>query len=219
MAARLTVIVSQSAIREGRLVDLEETLVTELMLAAGMDATLVGPLELIRPDSTDYLCLTGFQHSLAFVSWLDEQQVREHWARLGLSGVVRRAGAVGDEGTASGRVIYYFPLTMANGTEAVLQEMRDLQRDRSVKTVAVALPKVKALPTTTRVASETSLGSSIPNVQASLPVVLPVINGQKQILPIAPNIAVSRDGDNASDDEEAWENLDQLVDDFDALDL
>ncbi len=143
MAARLTVIVSQSAIREGRLVDLEETLVTELMLAAGMDATLVGPLELIRPDSTDFLCLTGFQHSLAFVSWLDEQQVREHWGRLGLSGVVRCAGAAGDERTASGRVIYYFPLSMATGTETVLQGMRDLQRDRSVKTVGVALPTTK----------------------------------------------------------------------------
>ncbi len=56
-------------------------------------------------------------------------------------------------------------------------------------------------------------------VQAPLPVALPVINGQKQIVPIAPNTAVGGNGDNASEDEEAWENLDQLVDDFDALEL
>ena len=64
MAARLTVIVSQSARREGRLVDIEETLVTELMMSPGMDATLVGPLENIRPDSTDYLCLNGDRKSV-----------------------------------------------------------------------------------------------------------------------------------------------------------
>ncbi|MEZ6074932.1 MAG: hypothetical protein R3C56_04410 [Pirellulaceae bacterium] len=65
MAARLTVVISQSSIRHSQATDAEERLLSELMMTAGLDATLIGALDNVQIDSTDYLCLSGLPDNLS----------------------------------------------------------------------------------------------------------------------------------------------------------
>ena len=86
MAPRLAVVVSQAPMRDARTADIEESIVAELIMVGGLDATLVGPLERIQPDSTDRLCLGGFTQDLALLS-LD--------VRGGSGEMLERLGAIG----------------------------------------------------------------------------------------------------------------------------
>ena len=97
MSARLTIIISQSSVRAGMAADLEETMVAELMMTPGFDATMIGPLESVEKDGTDFLCLSSFNHSLVLLTWLPLEQAQQNWERLGLDGQVI---PIGDEAPA-----------------------------------------------------------------------------------------------------------------------
>jgi hypothetical protein len=194
---RLTVIISQSASRDSRAADAEETLLAELMMASGLDATLIGPLEHIAPESTDFLCLNSFNHSLALVSWLSAEQVASECQRLQLaSQVVALGQLVSPEGAA--KRVYYF--SMRQPTSTILSQLLELKHDRSVQTVGIMLPGAGVTPSKTP-----------PPKAPSAPVVVapnvPSTNGKKA------------DASPDAADVDDWANLDQLVDDFDALDL
>lgn len=218
MVARLTVIVCQAGTYSGATSDLEESLVAELMMTNGMDATMVGPLERIDPSDTDYLCIHSFNHSLAILSWLSLEQVQEHWSRLGLQGQAVSLGtlaeakvsAVVNENTSSKRKIYHHQLTAASSLEDIVAQLKELWESRNVKTVSIAgmpLPsKSENLPT-----------------QPSLPLVREIRATDQAANPsIEPIQGAGLDTDSeASTQDEQIEDevLDQLVDDFDALDL
>ena len=68
--------------RHSRASDVEEALLTELMMTPGLDATLVGSLDGVQLDSTDYLCLSSFSQNLALVASLDVADGARHWERL-----------------------------------------------------------------------------------------------------------------------------------------
>lgn len=231
MAPRLTVIVSQSATRDGRAVDTEETLVAQLMMTPGLDATLIGALETIQADSTDFLCLSSFQHNFALVSWLDEASVVEHWQRLDLAGSVSRPGAI--NGHSRKPHIYYLQLTHATTVIDVLGQLEQLQRERSVKTVAIQLagPPNQAKPVSP--VAEYSKDGSLPvtiapsinvhaattaNTSAALPVIQPMQSPSRQT-PVLPTTATHASGQQSLDDDEEWEELDRLVDDLDAFEF
>ena len=205
MAARLTVVISQSSIRHSQATDAEERLLSELMMTAGLDATLIGSLDNVQIDSTDYLCLSGFaRQPLALVSALSLEEVTEHWARLQLGGQVVQ---VGQAGSAAGRRIYYFSLS--SNIESTLTQLRQLHSDQSVKTVDVLLPLGKIAPTvaSSRESGSTPSGSQpSPPARTSLPAAAIPVQAVGQPQPV-------------EESEQQWPDLDRLVDDFDALDL
>ncbi len=233
MAPRLTVIVSQSATRDGRSVDTEETLVALLMMTAGLDATLIGALETISADSTDFLCLSSFQHNFAFVSWLDEASVVTHWQRLGLAGSVSRPGGTN---VHNGKPrIYYLQLGHATTVADVLLQLEQLQRERSVKTIDIQLalplaPARQALPPSAypkdgspSLAAAAAIHPQAANTTTSatatgLPVIQPAQAPSRQ-MPTLPPPAIHASGQQSLDDDEEWEELDRLVDDLDAFDF
>lgn len=166
-------------------------------MTSGLDATLVGALETIAIDSTDFLCLSSFSHNLALVSSLPLPEAAAHWQRLGLSGQV---AAMGDLSGQSQRRVVYFALS--SGSQAIIAQLKQLLVDKSVKTVGLQMP-----------------GAAPKRVEIlSPPIAQPAARANASSLP-----STSRTGptpvDSSPIPEEAWVDLDRLVDDFEALDL
>ncbi len=192
MAPRLTVIISQSSGGHARSRDVEEELLTQLLLAPGLDATLTASLDSIEPEHTDYLCLSGVTQSLALVSSLDYQQVVAQWERLQLGGQVIRFG---QSSAGAERRVYYFALQ--SGAASIVSHLKELLGDMSVQTVNLLLPtKVTA------------------GAKQSLPLkVLPQATPTPPSLPSKLTTSAS-----APEAEVEWPDIEKLVDDFDALD-
>ena len=199
MAARLTVVVSQSAMRDSHASDLEETLVAELMMTSGLDATMIGPLEHVTQEDTHFICPNSFNHSFALVSWLPRADVVEHWNRLGLEGEVVEFS---DKPSGStGHKVFYLQLSPSAQLPTIVSQLKALLAQRNVKTVSIQLTNPSAPPLKTTTAASA----------ASLP--KPADQPKPAIQPVVPHSP----GDTESDEE--WTHLDQLVDDFDQLDL
>ena len=211
MAARLTVIISQSASGHSRANDAEEALLTELMMTPGLDATLVGSLDGVQVDSTDYLCLSSFAQNLALVAALDVTEVAQHWERLGLDGHII---PVGHANGTPGRRVYYLPLEL--GTASILAHLKQLLIDRSVQTVSLSLP-VMAKP---KVAAETSVPNAIAHTNFPSSSGNMVHESIPQTHPSDQHILARKSVELPPEAmEPQWPDLDRLVDDFDALDL
>jgi hypothetical protein len=219
MAPRLTVIVSQSAQRDAARVDVEETLVAELMMSPGLDATLIGPIESILPDSTDFLCLSSFNHNIGFVSWLDQETVAAHWRRLGLAGGI---GAPGGLVIGEGKPrIYFFRIEGSQAGPNVLRQLQELQADRSVRTVSIGLASSQTPNAADR--KESAPAVRLP-VVASTPLAKTPTRAEfdaEAVEGVARQAASRRYSIEEDEvvDEERWQDLDQLVDDLDAFDL
>lgn len=219
MAARLTVVISQSSIRHSQATDAEERLLSELMMTAGLDATLIGSLDNVQIDSTDYLCLSGFANQrLALVSALSLEEVAEQWGRLQLGGQVVR---MGEAGSAVGRRVYFFSLS--SNIESTLAQLRQLLRDQAVKTVDVIMPLGK---TSQSAASPRDSGSNPSGPRPSPPgrQTSPTELSQRSTVdPVMPAASIPvhsiAQREPVEESEQQWPDLDQLVDDFDALDL
>lgn len=211
MAARLTVIISQSAVRHSRASDAEEALLTELMMTPGLDATLVGSLDGVQRDSTDYLCLSSFSQNMALVASLGVNEVARHWERLGLDGHII---PVGHANGTPGRRVYYLPLEL--GPASILAHLKQLLIDRSVQTISLSLP-VMAKPK--------SLVEAIDPIAATHPTLnsstAAVAQGAISKMPPADQQPLTRNAVEPEPEasEPQWPDLDRLVDDFDALDL
>lgn len=201
------------------------------MMTSGLDATLIGALETIQADSTDFLCLSSYQHNFALVSWLDEASVVEHWQRLDLAGSVARLGAI--NGHSRKPRIYYLQLTHATTVTDILGQLEQLQRERSVKTVDIQLafpatqakpvvpdaeyPKDGSLPVT--IASSIKVHATLAATPTSaLPVIQPTQSASRRT-PVLPPTATHASGQPSLDDDEEWEELDRLVDDLDAFEF
>lgn len=230
VAARLTVIVSQSALRVGSASDLEESLVAELMMTQGLDATMVGPLERIQQDDTDFLCLSSFNHNLVLVSWLPLADAQQHWQRLDLGGQVIELPTPGqpagqlDANTASPqRRVYHLQLAENTDSANFLQALNELLAIRSVKTVGISGIGLK--PST----SDNGASKSLPVVptkpaaeQKPKPqeTTAPATQKKNAVSPAAetPATVDPMDGYDSVEDAD-WAHLDKLVDDFESLDL
>lgn len=213
VAKRLTVIISQSSMRHSQAADVEERLLTELMMADGMDATLVGPLDSVQLDSTDYLCLSGFgSQTLAVVSSLSFEQVAQQWSRLQLGGQVVRMGQAGPMGL---RRVVYFPLT--SDVPATLRELGQLLLDQAVKVVGVIMPLGKTAQPLPRSLARSSSPAQISTGKSSDSGAAPSPPAASQPLPT--QLPVSQPSEMHAQLEEEWPDLDRLVDDLDALDL
>ncbi len=188
-------------------------------MAAGLDATLIGALDNVQVDSTDYLCLSGLANQrLALVSSLSLEEVAEQWTRLQLGGQVVR---VGEAGSSAGRRVYYFSLS--SNIEATLANLRQLLSDQAIKTVDVLMPLGKpAQPAASSHDSDSRKNGSQPSPPARQvsPIKMSKRPPSEPALPAASiPVQSTAQGDNVDESEEQWPDLDRLVDDFDALDL
>jgi hypothetical protein len=86
MATRLPVLIAQHTRTSGLESKVEERLMEPLLMAKGIDLSMVQALEGIEPGGTDQLCLQGIIGSCALVSWLAPQEVARHLDRLTIPG-------------------------------------------------------------------------------------------------------------------------------------
>lgn len=86
MATRLPVLIAQHTRTSGQESKIEERLIEPLLMAKGIDLSMVQALESIEPGGTDQLCLQGILGSCALVSWLAPQEVARHLDRLAIPG-------------------------------------------------------------------------------------------------------------------------------------
>lgn len=143
MSVRLNVVLSQSAGGPPRLRDFESDVVARLIAAAGIDLSLIGPLQSLGSSATDRLMLDGLRSDLALLSWFTPKEAAEHLARAGMHGrraphrldspadVDRRPEAAS---TAPSRRIYYFDLRRHASAGALHSALEELLAARRVVT-------------------------------------------------------------------------------------
>lgn len=208
MAPRLAVVVSQAPMRDARVADIEESIVAELIMVGGLDATLVGPLERILPDSTDLLCLSGFTQDLALLSWMPTDEAARLWAELKLTGTMVPMSLDGSAAVPSssiiGRRIFYIQLTAQSVPSQVCKQLKARLELLRIQPVSLQLKMTSPMKNTPTVKPTTSTAPE-----------KPVERGHS---PQTPETAPKLPPSTASSDSQ-WKNLDQLVDELDLLDL
>lgn len=213
LAARLTVVVSQTANRSPSMTDLEETLVAELIMTPGMDATMVGPLERIQPEDTDFLCVSSFNYSFVLLSWLYTEVVAAHWERLGLGGdVVALENEESVSGSDAAKKILHWQMTETSQVAKIVAELKELLDARQTKVVPLSISPVATNAKSKDPAEQptsSSLRATGNNSEA-------VEESSLAARPVQ-QLAEAESEANVSDSQA--QSLDQLVDDFDALDL
>lgn len=208
MAARLTVVVSQSSARDSQAAELEENLVAELMMTDGLDATMVGPLESVDPSDTDFLCISSFNHSFVVASWLPLSEMQSHWQRLNLVGNVTDIENPLPV-AADVRRIYHVHLNANLDSNQLIPRLRQIVRDRNTSTIGIG-----SLTTTPTSKSETNPRASPIHPEPTF--------GDLKTPPTSPAEKEGRtepvpNPEEAQDPE--WSHLDELIDEFDSLDL
>lgn len=197
MPPRLSVVVAQSNLRDSRRTDLEESLVAELIMSVGIDASLVRPLEQIQPDSTDHLCLSGLGQNFVLVSWNDLDQALATWRSLGFDKELIRF----EEGSRGNtQVVQYLQLTETLRPSDVVARLQRVLESRRVQTFTIQVTPAKL----------------------SAPLVVPTAAVQPSIhhSPAPSHEVLPKLSPSPTDNSEPeWPELDELVDQLDSLDL
>lgn len=195
---------------------MEETLVAELIMKQGLDATMIGPIEHVQPEDTDFICISSFQHSFVVLSWLEIEEVDRHWKRLGLAGQVASTSRASP--ADSGKKIFHIQLQEGTSVERVIQQVHSMLEARQTKVVPIGLglspgmgsapspakpPQPKPAPPKPNADSASEARSKPTKANATK----------------TPQVADTARDSEADVSEKQQQNLDQLVDDFDALDL
>ncbi len=191
MAVRLTVVIVQAAQRDHRMSDLEEQVLTLVMLENNLDAVFVGSLEQMDKDGTDALCLSKVPAGSVIVSWLDLDSANQCIARLGLPW--RLAEQAGPS------TMRFRKLELSQTAQQVVSELLQTLKLANLKTMQISLappPVAKSNPVQIQTGS----------VQAQSPTANAGINIQPE----------KRDTTDRLSPRDA---LDQLVDDLEAMDL
>lgn len=213
MAPRLAVVVSQAPMRNARVADIEETIVADLIMVGGLDATLVGPLERILPNSTDLLCLSGFTQDLALLSWMPTEEAATLWSGLNLTGTfvpMSLDGSAAIPATLNGgRRIFYIQLTSQSIPSQVCQQLKARLELLRVQPVSLQLKMTSPMKATPTVKPTTNVAPQPKPLEQ--PVSSPLAS------PLASPTEKLPSASTASDSQ--WKNLDQLVDELDSLDL
>jgi hypothetical protein len=206
MATRLPVLIAQHTRTSGQESKIEERLIEPLLMAKGIDLSMVQALESIEPGGTDQLCLQGILGSCALVSWLSPQEVARHLDRLTIPGELLSrlpdhppAPLVRDAQTpmTNPRRIHLFSL-LDWSPESLVEALRSLCT--SWNTAVVSLP------------IRPPAGNILKKVRMSAPGVIEPTK-LPQIAPTPLPLSDSRVSDELNDEDEAA--LDRLLDQLD----
>ena len=144
MAKRSVVIVSQLPATQPSQRDLEETLVTELMMSAGVDVNLIPHLEDLQPGETGLLCLEGVAGDMVVISWLPAAEAHQTLAEKGVRGRWGRTRwfapeeqPAGDGSPRSQRTIRCLSFHDADSPQMLLQEIQRIHDDAQVQTFSI----------------------------------------------------------------------------------
>lgn len=164
MANRISVVVSQGQSENPAKRNLEESLITNLMMEPGIDVTVVPHLYDLKPDGTGMLALKGLSGNIVVLSWLFERAA--HWT-LDRNGIHGQVGQVElkneaedqsdpeedpeadsktetkerlvDSRVKPNRHIYCLDLRVSNKADDFISEVRRIQKERSVKIVPLGI--------------------------------------------------------------------------------
>ena len=159
MTRRISVVVSQGQSHNPKKRQLEEELVTALMLEPGIDTAVIPNLYDVQPDGTSALALQGISGDVVILSWLFERAARWTLDRLGIRGTEgvspinaqlddeesdeEAADAVGDENKSRvaddrplpKRRIYCLELSARESSADFMTEIRRIQQELTTKVV------------------------------------------------------------------------------------
>ncbi len=178
------------------MVELEESLLTQVMMAPDLDAVLIGSLEGLTADGTDALCLSMLPRESVMLGWPAIevaasclQQANVHWQLA--EAVAGRADAV-----------RYKRLSVGQNPSEIMASLLQIQQNLSVKTLQI------------------SLVSSRKNAPAAA---VPTQSGNTTVGPISLNSSINNSPKNSTPAEQelpvAEDKLDQLLDELDSLNL
>ena len=213
MAARLPVVISQSSRREPLMVTCEEKLITQLLFASGLDATLIGPLESVEMGSTDHLCLEGLKGPFALLGWTSIAECQLQLVRLGVHGsIVDRdaaspASVIAETSNSQElqRRIDCFQLRSDREPSFWIDSLRKILEVREVKAFQIQTPRTKSAPPTVS-------GRIMESQEIRTVAVKNEVHSEHKTLAISKAIDLNAD-------DEAWEHLDSLVEDLDRSDV
>lgn len=161
MAKRISVVVSQGQSQNPAKRDLEESIVTQLIMESGIDVTVVPHLYDLTADGTGMLAMKSINGNMVVVSWLFERAA--HWIldRNGIHGMVGHvelkadvtddddAEAAAEEPEEKERVIdsrvipnrniYCLDLRVSNKPADFVKEIKRIQEERSVEIVSLGI--------------------------------------------------------------------------------
>lgn len=162
MAKRISVVVSQGQSQNPAKRNLEEEIVTLLMMESGIDVTIIPHLYDLKADGTGMLALKSLSGNMIVLSWLFERAA--HWI-LDRNGVNGHVGQVelqneasddeedGGEDDASqeekervidsrkipNRNIYCLDLRVSNKAADFVAEIKRIQAERSIEVVSLGI--------------------------------------------------------------------------------
>ena len=161
MAKRISVVVSQGQSQNPAKRNLEEEIVTLLMMESGIDVTIIPHLYDLKADGTGMLALKSLNGNMIVLSWLFERAA--HWIldRNGINGHVGHVELQNEAGedeeeddeTASheekervidsrqipNRNIYCLDLRISNKAADFVAEIKRIQAERSVEVVPLGI--------------------------------------------------------------------------------
>lgn len=156
MAVRLTVVIVQAAQRDHRMSDLEEQVLTLVMLENNLDAVFVGALEQMDAEGTDALCLSKIPAGSVVVSWMDLNSANEHVARLGLPWrLAEHAGPA---------TMRFRRLDLASSPQKMVEELQQILKLSNIKTMQISLTP----PSIARAAAPSAPPATIPTAHAQV---------------------------------------------------
>jgi hypothetical protein len=197
MPRRLAVVVSQSATASAVRRQLEESLITNLLLESGLDLNVVPNIPDLSSDQTGLLCLEGIQGPMVLVSWLSEVDAHQALAKKGIHARPGRTsfGSAATNGdTTAARVIYAIDLKGFDTPAPICAEIRRIRDDLATPTISILA--AGSLP--------------IHSVQPNPPTIA------ASPLPPTPAPAATAHDESVDDDDPA---LQRLVDMLDEMDL
>lgn len=171
----------------------------------------------------------------ALVSWSPTEKLNALWAELELDGTIADMSVASPDFLPGPKKIFHFQITPSTSPDVLLDQMQKLLKSRNVQTVGIVMPGLqsssgkagsKTQPITplkpngssvTPELSRTESSSTDSSTAGSAEKTSPELSKPpKRSAPVGSADAGS--SAQRTEDEE-WDDLDQLMNDFDALDL
>ncbi|WP_417737829.1 hypothetical protein [Rosistilla oblonga] len=146
----MPVVVSQAAGANQAHRDLEEKLVTRLMLDEAADVRLIGPMQQLQGNSTDQVMLERITSDFILLGWHAPEESLRNLQALGIA--ARRAAHAGDRNPPlrSCRGVYFIDLTKLKSIDDAILQIKACSANRANKTIQIGLsapsPKKSAPP-------------------------------------------------------------------------
>ena len=209
---RLSVVVSQASKADGKSAEREEQIVAQLMMTAGVDLVLVGPMERIEPQSTDHLCLSSLSQDFVLITWLEHAALLLHWNRIGMVNSLGDCSFPARDAASAPARVYHLSMSAQASVEAVMSQIRRVQSDRDTKTFGISFGPGQTSQNA-KVPPSSKAPQQISN-DITKPAPRETANAahEKTIEPFAE----AADGEL---DSETWNGLEQLVDDLNNFEL